>query len=65
MRTTDDCKMEDGFLNYLTFLFCIIGDKLVALGLTLLVSIKKHFFRLIISYNQRLVGYSFYSLVLV
>jgi hypothetical protein len=65
MRTTDDCKMEDGFLNYLTFLFCIIGDKLVALGLTLLVSIKKHFFGLIISYNQRLVGYSFYSLVLV
>ncbi len=44
MRTTDDCKMEDGFINYLTFIFCIMGDKLVALGLTILVNIKKDFF---------------------
>jgi hypothetical protein len=40
MRTTADCKMDEGFLNYLTFLFCIIGGKLLALGLTLLVSIE-------------------------
>jgi hypothetical protein len=44
MRTIDDCKMEDGFINYLTFIFCIMGDKLVALGLTILVNIKKDFF---------------------
>ncbi|CAF0777860.1 unnamed protein product [Rotaria sp. Silwood1] len=36
MRTTPDCKLDDGFVNYLTFVFCTIGDKLVALGLTLL-----------------------------
>ncbi|CAF2033558.1 unnamed protein product [Rotaria magnacalcarata] len=36
MRTTPDCKLDEGFINYLTFVFCTIGDKLVALGLTLL-----------------------------
>jgi hypothetical protein len=44
MRTTADCKLEDGFINYLTFLFCSIGDKLLPLGLTLLVNITKPFF---------------------
>ncbi|CAF3623708.1 unnamed protein product, partial [Rotaria sordida] len=36
MRTTPDCKLDDGFINYLTFVFCNFDDKLVALGLTLL-----------------------------
>ncbi|CAF5152051.1 unnamed protein product, partial [Rotaria sp. Silwood1] len=36
IRTTADCEMENGFIPYLVFLFCTIGDKLVALGLTLL-----------------------------
>jgi type III secretory pathway component EscR len=44
MRTIDDCKMDDGFINYLIFLFCDIGDKLLGLGLTLLVNIKNSFF---------------------
>ena len=44
MRTTDDCKLDSGFINYLTFLFCIMGDKTVILGLILLVSIKAFFF---------------------
>ena len=45
MRTTADCKMEAGFINYLTFLFCIIGSKLLGLGLTILVNRKEFFFR--------------------
>ena len=52
MNATDDCKLEDGFLNYLTFLFCVIGEKLLGLGLSLLVCIKNNFFvKLIILYN--------------
>ncbi|CAF0784595.1 unnamed protein product [Adineta steineri] len=38
MRTTSDCKLEEGFINYLTFLFCTIGDKLLPLGLTILAA---------------------------
>lgn len=44
MRITDDCQMDDGFINYLTFVFCIFGDKLVPLGLILLVNIESIFF---------------------
>jgi len=44
MRTIDDCKMDDGFINYLIFLFCDIGERLLGLGLTLLVNIKNSFF---------------------
>ncbi|CAF3894724.1 unnamed protein product [Rotaria sp. Silwood1] len=44
IRTTADCEMENGFIPYLVFLFCTIGDKLVALGLTLLVNMKKKSF---------------------
>jgi sodium/potassium/calcium exchanger 6 len=36
IRTTDDCQMDDGFINYLIFVFCNIGERYVALGLTLL-----------------------------
>jgi len=39
MRTTDSCALDDGFLNYLTFVFCVFGDRLVPLGLTILVNI--------------------------
>ena len=40
MRTTDDCKLDSGFINYLIFLFCTVGGKTVIPGLILLVSIK-------------------------
>jgi hypothetical protein len=64
MRITDDCQMDDGFINYLTFVFCVFGDKLVPLGLTLLVNIK-NVFKIIIPFNLRQFGYLSYSLGLV
>ncbi|CAF4262409.1 unnamed protein product [Rotaria sp. Silwood2] len=36
IRTTAHCDMENGFIPYLVFLFCTIGNKLFVLGLTLL-----------------------------
>lgn len=49
MRTTDDCQMDDGFLNYLTFAFCTLGERLVPLALTILVNItEKNCFIIII-----------------
>lgn len=36
MKITDDCKMDDGFINYLTFVFCLDQGKLVPLGLVVL-----------------------------
>lgn len=36
MRETDDCQLDGGFLDYLTFLFCQLGSNLLPLGLTLL-----------------------------
>jgi len=36
MRNTDDCQLDGGFIDYLTFLFCQLGEKLLAGGLTIL-----------------------------
>lgn len=33
---TPDCQMDGGFVDYLTFIFCTIGDKYLGLGLALL-----------------------------
>jgi len=37
MNNTKDCAMDGGFINYLTFIFCTIGDHYMGAGLALLV----------------------------
>ena len=44
IRTTDDCNLSDGFLNYLIFVFCTLGEKLLGLGLTILVNNFRNIF---------------------
>lgn len=38
MKTTDDCKIDDGFVNYLVFAFCNFGTHQTWLAVVLLVS---------------------------
>lgn len=69
MNITDDCKMDDGFINYLTFVFCLDQGKLVPLGLVILVNIskkqKEFIFNNYYFVFKRLFGYSSHSLALV
>ncbi len=38
MKTTDDCQIDDGFVNYLVFTYCTFDLDLIWISLILIVS---------------------------
>ena len=39
MKTTDDCQIEDGFVNYLVFTYCTFELDLIWISLIMIVKI--------------------------
>lgn len=43
MKTTDDCQIDDGFINYLVFTYCSFSLSMTWFALILMVNLPKHF----------------------